>query len=309
MMTTQETAETLYLTANGIKFAYRIIGNPSNNKTETPLLMLNHFRANIDLWDPEIINPLAATRQVITYDYAGIGHSSGEVPRSIQGFSQNLIAFLLLLLPTLNFTSVDVFGYSIGGYVAQQLALDSPDLIRKLVLSATGPSLGPDLQRPIAPIQSAIMVPIPNGPGIIDAFFPLIAKEAGEAWLNRTIGSRQARAGKGGEPEWANYLTGPGLQNLIEAYLKWDSDPTPYALLSTIQKDVLVTAGQSDFVIPSQNAYILSRQLERANFVVYPGTGHGHLFQNSAFYTKQVINFLDGAWPTPPVSAGTIQAQ
>ncbi|ORY15239.1 Alpha/Beta hydrolase protein [Clohesyomyces aquaticus] len=310
-MATQETAKTQYITAKDIKYAYRIIGHASsNNATTPPLLMLNHFRANTDLWDPEVINRLAATRQLITYDYAGMGHSGGEVARSVKGFSQNLIAFLTALLPSLNTTFVDVLGFSLGGFVAQQLVLDAPDLVRKLVLSGTGPSFGPHLERPMAEVNSAIMAPTPSGPAVIDTFFPsFIAKEAGEAWLNRVVGGRQAMAGKDDEPEWAFFLTGPGLSNLIEAYLKWDADPTPYALLSTVQKDVLVTAGQNDLIVPSQNSYILSRQLQRANFVLYPGSGHGHPFQYPEFYTKQVVSFLNGEWPTPPFSAGTIAPQ
>lgn len=308
-MTTQSTAQTRYVTANGIKYAYRLIGSPATDqKTAPPLLMLNHFRANIDLWDPEVIDPLAATRQLISYDYAGMGHSSGAVALSIKGFSQHLQAFLLALLPELGVKVVDVLGFSLGGYVAQQLVLDAPSLVRKLVLSGTGPSLGPRLERAMAEVQAAICAPVPSGPAVIDAFFPsFTAKEAGEAWLSRTLGSRQAKAGKDGEPEWAFFLTGDGVPNLIEAFLAWDADPLPYALLGTIQKDVLVTAGQNDLIVPSQNAYVLAKQLQRANLVVYPGSGHGHLFQYAAFYTKQVITFLDGEWPVPPFSAGNIR--
>ncbi|KAH7384347.1 Alpha/Beta hydrolase protein [Phaeosphaeria sp. MPI-PUGE-AT-0046c] len=309
-MTTQSTAQTRYLEAKGIKYAYRLIGKPATDQTATPpLLMLNHFRANIDLWDPEVIDPLAANRLLITYDYAGMGHSTGEVPRSIKGFSQNLHAFLLALLPELGVDKVDVLGFSLGGYIAQQLVLDAPSLVRKLVLSGTGPSFGPDVHRAMAEVQAAICAPVPSGPAVIDAFFPsFTAKEAGEAWLGRTLAARQALAGKDGEPEWAFFLTGGGVPNIIEAFLAWDADPLPYALLGTIQKDVLVTAGQNDLIVPSHNAYVLSRQLQRANFVVYPGSGHGHLFQYAAFYTKQVISFLDGEWPAPPFSAGEIRA-
>lgn len=309
-MSTQSTAKTLYLSTKGIKYAYRLIGTPSSDPTASPpLLMLNHFRANTDLWDPEVIDPLAATRLLIIYDYAGMGHSGSEVPRSIKGFSQNLHAFLTKLLPTLGVEAVDILGFSLGGYVAQQFVLDAPSLVRKLVLSGTGPSFGPHLERAMAEVQAAICAPMPSGPAIIDAFFPsYTAKEAGEAWLNRTLASRQNLAGKDGEPDWAFFLTGLGVANLIEAFLAWNADPLPYALLGTIQKDVLVTAGQNDLIVPSQNAYILARQLQRANLVVYPGSGHGHLFQYAAFYTKQVLSFLNGEWPVPPFSAGEIRA-
>jgi alpha-beta hydrolase superfamily lysophospholipase len=146
-MATQETAKTLFLTAESIDYAYRLIGNSNNSP---PLLLLNHVRATIDTWDPYVINNLTASgRQLITYDYAGIGHSGGSVAPSMKGFAVNLLAFLNVLLPTLHVDHIDILGFSMGGYVAQQLALDSPDVVRKLVLSGTGPSFGPGLQRPM----------------------------------------------------------------------------------------------------------------------------------------------------------------
>lgn len=309
-MSTQETAPTLFITANDIKFAYRIIGQPAKDNAP-PLLMLNHFRSNIDLWDPLLINSLVGTgRQLVTYDYAGMGHSGGEVESSVKAFSKNVIAFLKVLLPALKIAQIDVLGFSLGGYVVQQLALDAPTLVRKLVLAGTGPSLGPHLEKPMAEVQSAIMALPPDGNAIADAFFPsFVAREAGAAWLNRIIGGRQNIAGKEGEPEFAFFLGGDGLTKLIETYLKWDADPVPYALLQTIQKDALVTAGKNDLIVPTQNSYVLSRQLPRANFVVYPGSGHGHLFQFAEFYARQVGSFLDGEWPMPPVSFGAIAAQ
>jgi pimeloyl-ACP methyl ester carboxylesterase len=311
-MTTQETAKTNFISVEDIKFAYRIIGPASSNgDNTTPLLMLNHFRSNIDLWDPLLINSLVATgRQLITYDYAGMGHSGGTIATSIKGFAKDVIAFLNVLLPTLDLESVDVLGFSLGGYVVQQLTLDAPNLVRKIVLAGTGPSLGPHLDKPMAEVQSAIMAQPPDGNAIADAFFPsFVAREAGAAWLNRIVSGRQGLAGKNGEPDFAFFLGGEGLPKLVETYLKWDADPVPYALLQTIQKDALVTTGKHDLIVPTQNSYVLARQLPLANFVVYPGSGHGHLFQFAEFYAKQVGSFLDGEWPTPPSSSGTISAQ
>ncbi len=125
-MATQETAKTLFLTVDGTKYAYRLIGNASDSSP--PLLMLNHVRSTIDTWDPLVINNLVATgRQLITYDYAGLGHSGGAVAPSIKVFALNLLAFLHQLLPSMNATQVDVLGFSMGGYITQQLALDEPD--------------------------------------------------------------------------------------------------------------------------------------------------------------------------------------
>jgi pimeloyl-ACP methyl ester carboxylesterase len=197
-----------------------------------------------------------------------------------------------------------------GGYVVQQLALDAPHLVNKLVLAGTGPSAGPDVTKPMTEVQSAIMSDPPDALAILDAFFPsFVAKDAGQEWLGRIFGGRKEMAGKNGEPEMASFLSGPTLANLVQAYLSWDADPLPHALLQTIQKDALVTNGQNDLIVPTKNSYVLSRQLPRANFVVYPGSGHGHLFQFATFYAKQVTSFLNGEWPQPPSSSGSTNAQ
>ena len=145
IMSTQATAKTLFLKVNQTSHAYRLVGKATSSP---PLLMLNHVRSTIDTWDPLVIDALATSRQLITYDYAGLGHSSGAVARNIRAFASDLLAFLRALLPSLNSTTIDVLGFSLGGYVAQYLALLAPDLINKLVLSGTGPSLGPGLSRP-----------------------------------------------------------------------------------------------------------------------------------------------------------------
>ncbi|KAF4467209.1 Alpha beta hydrolase fold-1 [Fusarium albosuccineum] len=314
MATTQETAKTLYLTANNIKFAYRIIGPEKSSKP--PILFLNHYRSNIDLWDPLVVNGIAAAgRQVITYDYGGVGHSGGDCELSVKAFSANAIAFLKELLPTLAGSpkQVDLLGFSLGGYVVQQLTIDMPEIVNRIVISGSGLSGTASswtAVRPMAEVQSAISAEPADGQAIADAFFPsfINTKDASQGWLGRIFSGRAQIAGKDGEPEFRNFLHGPQLQRLTEAYLKWDGDTTTNALLQTIQKDTLVTAGSNDLIVPTQNAYALSRQIPRANFVVYPGSGHGHLFQYSDFYVKQVNSFLDGEWPSPP-SYGAIRGQ
>lgn len=303
-MATQETAKTLFLTAESIDYAYRLIGDSNNSP---PLLLLNHVRATIDTWDPYVINNLTASgRQLITYDYAGIGHSGGSVAPSMKGFAVNLLAFLNVLLPTLHVNQVDILGFSMGGYVAQQLALDSPDVVRKLVLSGTGPSFGPGLQRPMTEIQSAIFAPNTSLQPTIDAFFPATTGDEGQDWLVRSTTSRAGIAGKNGEPPIALFASGQTLVNLTQAYLSWDSNTVPYSLLQTIQKDILVTAGDNDLIVPTQNSFVLARQLSRANFFMFGSSGHGHIFGYAGFYTRLVTEFLDGLLPTAPFSSGQI---
>ncbi|KAK0647136.1 Alpha/Beta hydrolase protein [Cercophora newfieldiana] len=175
-MSTQEVAPTLLLEAGGTNFAYRIIGSPM--PALAPLLLLNHFRSTINLWDPLLVDALVQNGiQVFTYDYAGTGHSSGDVKLSIRGFASDLAAFLHALLPTLPnaIAFVNILGFSIGGYVAQQLALDAPDLVGKMILAGTGPSSSLSTighVRPMVEVQSAIMTDPPVGAPTINAFFP-----------------------------------------------------------------------------------------------------------------------------------------
>jgi pimeloyl-ACP methyl ester carboxylesterase len=307
MATTQETAPTRYLTANGTKYAYRLIGE--RDASVTPLLMLNHVRSTIDTWDPEVINRIAVNGlQLITVDYPGLGHSTGKIGNNMKTFAASILAFLQELLPSLKAQHVDVLGFSMGGYIAQQLVLDAPQVIGKMILAGTGPSLGPGLERPMNEVQSTVFNPNPGLP-TIEAFFPSFTTgDEGQAWFQRSTSSRAGVAGKNGEPEIAMFTTGEDLIKLSQAYLSWDADPVPFALLQTIQKDVLVTNGTNDLIVPTHNSYILARQLSRGNFVMFPSSGHGHCFQYPDYFSKLVREFLHGQLPTPSFSAGLIPA-
>ena len=242
-------------------------------------------------------------RQVISYDYTGHGHSAGQVPTSIKGMAAGVISFLHKLLPQLNIPHIDILGFSIGGFVAQQLTLDAPELVNNLILAGTGPSLGPGLERPQAEVQSVCFTDPPNPQPVALAFFPSIVANEGEAWLNRIFSARASVAGKNGEPEFKSFMGLPKLANLIQAYLGWDTDPVPYAMLQTIQKNVLVTAGQNDLIVPTKNSWVLAHQLPRAHYIQFPCSGHGHLFQYANLYVQHCNAFLDGKWPQT-VSAG-----
>ncbi|KAK4208186.1 Alpha/Beta hydrolase protein [Rhypophila decipiens] len=216
-----------------------------------------------------------------------------------------------LLLTLQHVKLFDVLGFSVGGFIAQQLVLTRPDLIHKLVLSGTGVSGngGSEIghQHTMPEVLSAVFAPRPDPNQTIDAFFPsFIAKAEGEKWFGRIFAARSKTAGKDGEPELASFYSGPELNKYIEALLTWDTDPLPYALLQGIQKDVLVTVGDNDLIVPTINGFDLAKQIPRANFMMFPGSGHGHLFQYAVFYADAVTRFLKGEFPVPPVSAGTI---
>jgi len=186
-----------------------------------------------------------------------------------------------------------------------------------MILAGTGPSGSLSTighVRPMAEVQSAIMADPPVGPPTINAFFPPFFpgpnntdNTIGNAWFTRITTARSGIAGKNGEPPLAFFTSGaPALPSLIRAYLSWDADPLPYALLQTIQKDVLVTAGDNDLIVPTVNSLELARQIPRAKLFMYPASGHGHLFQYAEFYAQQAATFLRGGFPDAPFFQGSI---
>jgi pimeloyl-ACP methyl ester carboxylesterase len=135
-MTTYETAEPHFLKVNGTHFAYLRFG--STTRTKVPLVFLQHFRGTFDHWDPELINPIAAVRPVILIDNSGVGKSDGAVPETYAEWASNVIG----VIGTLNIPQIDLLGFSMGGFVAQMVALNAPTIVRKLILAGTGPSAG-----------------------------------------------------------------------------------------------------------------------------------------------------------------------
>jgi pimeloyl-ACP methyl ester carboxylesterase len=225
-MTTRETARTQFLEANVISFGYRLIGDPNTTKppchkaTLAPPkpLPFQHRSLGPDyrqrhrrIWRP-----------VIYYDYAGMGQSSGDVRLLIKELSADVIAFLAALLPSLpgSPTEFDILAFSMRGYVAQQVVLDNPDLVRKMIISGSGPSgstgtLADLLSRPMGEVQSAIITNPAQAQPILDSFFLTFidTKDAGNAWLGRIMSARAALAGQEGEQSsrascWAHHRTG-----------------------------------------------------------------------------------------------------
>jgi pimeloyl-ACP methyl ester carboxylesterase len=131
---THDTAPTRFVEVNGIRFAYRRFGNPIG----TPIVLLQHFMGNLDNYDPAITDALAKGREVILTDNAGVGLSTGAAPETVGGMARNATS----LIDALGLEQVDLFGFSMGGYVAQQIAVDRPALVRRLVLVGTGPRGG-----------------------------------------------------------------------------------------------------------------------------------------------------------------------
>jgi len=277
---THQTAPTQYVEANGIRFAYRRFGKAGG----TPLLFNMHFTGTIDHWDPAVTDGLASGREVILFDNAGIGGSSGDVPTSIEGMAANAAAFV----KALGLAQVDVLGFSLGGLVAQALTQAEPRLVRKLVLVGTGPRSGEGMAS-LTPEAQAIFSASYEQPDHLwlKVFFTdsEASQKAGRAFLSRFRQRSQDR-----DPE-CNEKVAPAQ---LEALGKWGA-PTanPYDYLKSITQPTLVVNGSDDVIIYTINSYILHQNLPNAQLILYPDGNHGSQYQYPVRFAHQVGYFLD----------------
>jgi pimeloyl-ACP methyl ester carboxylesterase len=279
---TLETAPTRYVEGSGIRFAYRCLG-PS---TGTPLILLQHFSGNIDAWDPAVVNALAVDRPVIAFDNAGVGRSTGQTPDNIEAMAEDAVAFIKLL----GLSDVDLLGFSLGGCVAQQIALEYGRLVRKLILVGTAPKGGEE--HLLAVLQDAFSqteAPDPRLP----LFFTKssASRSAGLAFLERAKSRQEDRDSDNGSAV---------TDAQAKALITWCATPDPgHAVLNGIRQPALVISGSHDTMLPADNAYAMFKNLSNAQLVLYPDSGHGALFQYPEFFVSHVRTFLEGAALTP----------
>ncbi|UFW53266.1 MULTISPECIES: alpha/beta fold hydrolase [Bradyrhizobium] len=274
--TTLETAPTRYIEGHGIRFAYRRLG-PA---TGTPLVLLQHFSGNIDAWDPAVVNALATDRPVIAFDNAGVGRSTGQTPENVEAMARDAINFVDLL----DLSKVDLLGFSLGGCVAQQIAAEHGQLVRKLILVGTAPKGGEE--HLLAVLQDAFSktdAPDPRLP----LFFTTspASQSSGLAFLKRAKVRQDDR-----DTDNGSAVTDPQAKALIT----WCATPDPgHAILRAIRQPTLVVSGSHDTMLPASNAYAMSRELSNAQLVLYPDSGHGALFQPHEMFVSHVRTFLD----------------
>ncbi|KAK9427083.1 Alpha/Beta hydrolase protein [Lipomyces doorenjongii] len=286
-MSTYETAKDQYIQAKGVKYAYRYFG-ASNG---IPLVLNIHFRGTVDHWDPNLINPIAATRPIILIDNSGVGQSSGEIPESYTAWAQNIVD----VIDALEIKQVDVFGFSMGGFVAQLIALNAPHLVRKLILAGTGPSAGAGVQNgnpEYLGILASATTEEENNNGFLRTFYSLSEKKQalGELWWKRMTSAR---------PNRADYVGPDGTQRQIAAAKKWLGgefrEDGSYDRLDQIKIPVFVANGSNDLLIPTENSWVLWKRLvnAEAHLHIFPDSGHGFLNEYADMFSKQIIEFLD----------------
>jgi pimeloyl-ACP methyl ester carboxylesterase len=238
----------------------------------------------MDVIDPLLINSIAQTREVILFDNAGVGHSEGTIPDSLQEMGSTAVKFLA----TIGVSKVDILGFSLGGMVAQYIAVDYPHVVNKLVLAGTQSSYTEGVVFGSPEIMEIAGGPTPTEEDMIKLFFysSETSRALGHTWFERTK-ERQVI----GE-ERREFVGQAGAAAQHAAIGKFAADTGLFERLKQIDTPVLVTNGNADIMTPTSNSFILQQQLRDAQLHIYPDSGHGHLYQVPESYAKQLEVFL-----------------
>lgn len=280
---THQTAPTQFVKAAGINFAYRRLGK----KVGIPLVLFQHFTGNLDNWDPLIIDGLAAEREVIIFNNRGVASTEGEVPLTYGAMAQDAIAFI----EALGLNQVDLFGFSMGGGVAQEIAMQKPSLVRKIILAGIAPRNGEKMQE-MSPEAQAVFAKQRENPDDLwlDVLFSPseTSQAAGRKFLERYRSRTTNRDIAINESVAGNQLTAIGEwgQPLIEGEER-------FAYLREIKHPVLVVNGNNDIIVPTVNSYHLQQFLPNATLILFPDSNHGSQYQYPEEFLVYANNFLN----------------
>jgi pimeloyl-ACP methyl ester carboxylesterase len=261
----------------GTPFAYRELGP----KSGVPVIFLHHLGAVLDNWDPRAVDGIATKRHVFTFDNRGVGASRGKTPKTIEDMARDAVAFI----HALGFDRVDLFGFSMGGMVAQVIAGTDPQLVRRLVLAGTGPAGGEGIDKVTAityldMARGALTFKDPK----TYLFFTRTrnGKAAAKAYLERL----KERTKDRDKP-----ISITALRAQLKAIHRWGKQAP--ADLSRIHIPVLVMNGDYDRMVPTSNTFDMAKRFPDAELKIYPDAGHGGVFQNHAEFVAQALEFLE----------------
>jgi len=266
--------------ANGIDYAYRDLG-----ESDVPLVLFQHFRGNLDNWDPDLIDALAARRRVITFDNTGVGASSGRTPDTIEAMARDAIEFV----EAMELQMVDLLGFSIGSFVAQEVALIRPDVLRRVVLASSAPKGAAGMHGWAPEVIAAVGGRESNPQGYLQVFFASSSssREAGQQAAGRIFGRTVNRD----EP-----TTWQTRQAQYDAVCTWGiPNHSLLERVSAIELPVFVANGDSDPMILPRYSYLLAGLLPDARLTIYRDSAHGFLFQHHARFAADVHDFLEEA--------------
>jgi pimeloyl-ACP methyl ester carboxylesterase len=274
------TAPTEFLSVNGETYAYRRIGGGIRR----PLLCLQHFTGTLDNWDPAVTDPLGDVREVVLFDSAGVGRSTGKVPTTVAEMAGHALQFL----DGLCVVSCDVLGFSLGGMVAQQMALARPSSIRRMILVGTAPRGGEDIMHLEKPsLARHLGDPALKGYEVLQKIFfaPTASSQAaGGAFIERLARRTEDLDTPSGRDVAAAQ---------IAAFREWEQPHAGrFAELESIHQPTLIVNGIHDEMIPISNSYRLAENLPNAFLLAYPDSGHGSLFQFHESFIRHAAAFL-----------------
>ncbi|MGP4050291.1 alpha/beta fold hydrolase [Streptomyces sp. 2A115] len=276
LITSYAKAPTRTITTNGVTYAYRELGP----KGDIPVIFFVHLAATLDNWDPRIIDPIAKHRHVITFDNRGIGASTGQVPDNVEAMADDAYAFI----SALGFNKTDIFSFSLGGFVAQALVVKHPELVRKLVLTGTGPKGGKDIEKVIATTYlDTLRATLTRSDPKEFLFFNrnTTGKTAARAFVNRLQERTTDRDAK---------IKIKAFQTQLKAIKKWGlSTPDD---LSKITHPTLIANGDNDRMVPSNLSEDLHRRINNSELIIYPDSGHGGIFQYHQQFAPAALEFL-----------------
>jgi pimeloyl-ACP methyl ester carboxylesterase len=267
--------------ANAIEYAYRDLG-----AGDVPLVLLQHFRGNLDNWDPALVDALAAKRRVIAFDNVGVAATTGTTPSTIEAMARDALAFL----DALDLERVDLLGFSIGSFVAQEIALIRPDLLRRVVLASAAPQGAAGMHGWAPEVIGAVGQPQTSPEGYLSVFFAPTdtSRAAGQQAAGRIFAGRTTD-----RDEPTSWQT---RQAQYDAVCAWGIPN--HALLErarAIELPVFVANGDRDPMILPRYSYLLAGLLPDARLTIYPDSAHGFLFQHHEAFAADVHAFLDAA--------------
>jgi pimeloyl-ACP methyl ester carboxylesterase len=245
-----------------------------------PVVFLTHLAAVLDNWDPRVVDGIAAKHRVITFDNRGVGASSGSTPKTIEEMARDAVSFI----HALGLDQVDLFGFSMGGMIAQVIAQQEPRLVRKMIIAGTGPAGGEGIENVTRisyldtarglltrqdPKQFLFFTRTPNGRQAGKEFLARLEERTNDRDKAISIGSFRAQ---------------------LKAIHRWGQQQP--ADLSIIHQPALVMNGESDKMVPSRNTVDLDRRLPNSQLVLYPDAGHGGVFQFHEDFVKRALEFL-----------------
>ena len=277
VITSYAQAPTRVLSAGGVSYAYRELGP----KGGIPVVFFVHLAATLDNWDPRVVDAIAKNHHVVTFDNKGVGASTGQVPGSIEAMADDAYDFI----KALGLGKIDIFSFSLGGMIAQALVLKHPDLVRKLILTGTGPKGGKDMDKVAGTTYYDILrATLTRSDPKEFLFFNRDAagKRAGKEFLARL----EERTSDRDTP-----MKIREFQTQLQAIKRWGRG-TP-ADLSKITQPTLIANGDNDRMVPSVLSEDLHRRINGSELIMYPGSGHGGVFQFHDTFAPAAVEFLD----------------